>query len=67
MQPSLLQDLLIKTEKRYQAKLRAAYPKLSSTQILALYGILHGLAMAPFLTDEAVREVVRAMKRQWSI
>lgn len=66
-QPSPLQDRLIAIEERYQDKLRRTFPHLPNSQIIALHGVLHGLMTAPFVTDEAIRETTKALRRQWDL
>jgi AcrR family transcriptional regulator len=63
MQPrSPIAAMLVAIEQRYQAMLATAFPKLSKHEIVALHGILYGVVMSPFLTDEAI-DVVQKLVR----
>jgi hypothetical protein len=50
-------------DRRYEAMLTRAFPKLGPSKIVALHAILYGVVTAPFLTDEAV-DVVRDLVRK---
>lgn len=47
-QNSYLRDRFIDLELRYQKKIAADFPHLSSDQIVALHAMFHGLVSAPF-------------------
>lgn len=55
-QPSPWQKKFREVDKRYQAKLKAAFPHLSDSQVLIVHGLYHGLVTAPFMTAEALKE-----------
>ena len=55
-QPGPLCDQLIAIERKYQAKLARAFPKLTKSQVLAVHGLFHGMISAPFMTEEALKE-----------
>jgi AcrR family transcriptional regulator len=56
MQPGPVCKQLMEIEKKYQAKIKEAFPFLTSAQIVAVHGLFHGLISAPFMNDEALRE-----------
>lgn len=56
MEDSPYRAPLIKMEKRYQNKVRKAFPRMSQGQVLSFHAMLHGLITAPFLDEEAFEE-----------
>lgn len=56
---SPLQKTFIELERRYQEKLRAAFPNFSAVEIEPLHAILHGLASAPFLSEAGLQTALR--------
>lgn len=55
MQSSPLKNQLVEIERRYQAKIHAAFPHLSRTQVVTLHSLFHGLITAPFSTEDSIR------------
>ena len=46
---------MLSIEREFLSKLRARFPDLNESRILAMHGLLFGLSFCPGLTEEAVR------------
>lgn len=61
MQKSPVQKKLVEIEERYQDMLRKYFPRLNSTAIRALHGLLYGIVTAPFLDELAIRMLLKTV------
>lgn len=58
---SPLRDKLIEIEKTYQLKLKTLFPKLSSSEIVALHSVLHGVVCSPILDNSTFDLVIKSI------
>ena len=54
MQDSAAGRQLIDIEKRYQAKLKKSFPRMSEDQIKGIHALFHGMITAPFLDSKSL-------------
>jgi AcrR family transcriptional regulator len=65
MTKSPLQMRLVELEKKYQAMLKKAFPKLSHEKILVLHAINQAVVTSPYLSVEALEQMHKLLLGLW--
>jgi len=58
---SWLRNEFIQIEKKFQARLKKAFPHLTELQVISLHASIHGIVTAPFLDPEQAQEILKVL------
>ena len=59
---SQIAEMLLECEKKYEAKLKKAFPKADADQVKAIHAIFHGLVTAPYLKSNTIPTALQLLQ-----